>query len=126
MYDTGAFLKLLNETLWYIIYTHKYYIYTCSSNPNVTRRFFVNKLYAGCPGDLGWMVIIDTGKPGPCPMDKLKPWPVFLYSKHPTVSSYGDLGKRLFTGQIFVFILTNIRSRISACCEIQCILIKYS
>lgn len=44
------------------------------------RRFFVNKSYAGCPGDLGWLDVADVGTSGPCDMDKHAALPQFLYS----------------------------------------------
>ena len=48
------------------------------------RRFFINKLYAGCPGDVGWMVI---GGPG-CDWEKNFGNHAILYSKLSTATKW--------------------------------------
>ena len=62
---------------------------------DLIRRFYVNKAHKGCPGDIGWMIVVD-GAGNACPQDRQRPWPVFLYSKHPSVASYANLGEIIF------------------------------
>ncbi|XP_056014668.1 uncharacterized protein LOC125677748 isoform X3 [Ostrea edulis] len=57
------------------------------SNP-VKRHFFVNKRYAGCPNDVGWLVVID--KTDVCSWSKKGTIPVFLYSNGPQAVNWNQ------------------------------------
>lgn len=50
-----------------------------SDESRVTRHFFINKSYAGCPKDIGWFVVVD--KRDVCAWARQGNVPVFLYNK---------------------------------------------
>ena len=73
------------------------------------RRFFINKSYGGCPKDLGYMVVINSGtqEGKGCLWDSHATYPQFLYSKI-TSADYWD--RRMFGTADFmaIFIKTSI------------------
>ncbi|XP_071785937.1 uncharacterized protein [Asterias amurensis] len=49
------------------------------SSGSARRRFFINKIYNGCPLDYGWMVVLDSD--GVCQWERsFRSYPVLLYS----------------------------------------------
>ncbi|KAK3102210.1 hypothetical protein FSP39_009614, partial [Pinctada imbricata] len=48
----------------------------------VVRRFFINRRYAGCAGDNGWLVVTDANKPTKCDVDKVTVATVFYSTKN--------------------------------------------
>ncbi|XP_056014658.1 uncharacterized protein LOC130052762 [Ostrea edulis] len=57
----------------------------------VTRHFFINKSYAGCPKDIGWFVVVD--KRDVCAWARQGNAPVFLYNKSSKAANWNrDIG----------------------------------
>ena len=79
---------------------HNYF--SIEGDPGNGRRFFINKAYGGCPGDVGWMVI---GGP-PCDWEKHFGNKAILYSKLSTATKwqtppdYGELTQKLDSKQV--------------------------
>ncbi|XP_059154526.1 uncharacterized protein LOC131940008 [Physella acuta] len=48
--------------------------------PELTRTFFINSNYNGCPEDKGWFVAVDRTN-GICPWEQSRTFPVFKYSR---------------------------------------------
>ncbi|KAL5007023.1 hypothetical protein ScPMuIL_015829 [Solemya velum] len=55
---------------------------------DMTRRFFINKQYGGCPNDLGWMSLLDPGKGHGCDWDTQDSYPAFLHSTDNTAVNW--------------------------------------
>ncbi|XP_060568500.1 uncharacterized protein LOC132727111 isoform X1 [Ruditapes philippinarum] len=64
-----------------------------NDNNRQDRRFFINKLYAGCPKDLGYLVVINSETLAVCSLDNHATYPQFLYSK---VTSVDYWDRRMF------------------------------
>ena len=71
------------------------------------RRFFINKSYAGCPKDLGYMVVINSKTPAVCLWDNHATYPQFLYSK---ITSADFWDRRMFgtADYMAIFIKTSV------------------
>lgn len=53
-----------------------------------SRRFFINKSYGGCAGDVGWLAVVDDiGSREPCPWENYTT-PAILYSGNTTVVTW--------------------------------------
>ncbi|XP_059149557.1 uncharacterized protein LOC131936540 [Physella acuta] len=48
-------------------------------NDTVSRTFYINRNYGGCPADAGWFVVIDRAN-GKCGWEKFTTFPVFKYA----------------------------------------------
>ncbi|XP_046369599.2 sushi, von Willebrand factor type A, EGF and pentraxin domain-containing protein 1-like [Haliotis rufescens] len=53
------------------------------------RRFYINNLFNGCPGDIGWMLIKDKAINSPCDWEKTTT-PTILFSKASTATLSTD------------------------------------
>ncbi|KAK7482378.1 hypothetical protein BaRGS_00026397, partial [Batillaria attramentaria] len=56
------------------------------SSPRISRSFFINRNYNGCPGDRGWLVVVDYA-PDVCSWGQGSPTPIILYSRLSTEST---------------------------------------
>ncbi|CAC5400543.1 Fibropellin-3,Delta-like protein 4,Adhesive plaque matrix protein 2,Protein jagged-1b,Delta and Notch-like epidermal growth factor-related receptor,Sushi, von Willebrand factor type A, EGF and pentraxin domain-containing protein 1,Neurogenic locus notch homolog protein 1,Delta-like protein D [Mytilus coruscus] len=69
--------------------------FSMDGDQTVDRHFYISSNYDGCPGDLFWMVVIDTADANyrPCAYDKLpgKEYPYILYApdQHKTTLNNG-------------------------------------
>lgn len=59
------------------------------------RNFYINKIYAGCTGDSGWLVVKDANLSNPCAWEKQTTYPQFLYSQQRQVSKWNDMSMKL-------------------------------
>lgn len=77
------------DSSWTDLSTLKHNIFSIvgDARPHLLRRFYVNHVHGGCPGDLGWFVAADAF-PGGCPWEKKVAYPAFLYAKGNTVSTW--------------------------------------
>ncbi|XP_064597573.1 uncharacterized protein LOC135464028 [Liolophura sinensis] len=59
------------------------YFFSVDGHDIVTRRFFINRNYNGCPADCGYLAVVDPdGDPEKiCPWDNLAEKPFFWYGK---------------------------------------------
>ncbi|WAR04188.1 hypothetical protein MAR_019557 [Mya arenaria] len=57
--------------------THNFFSILGADDGRVLRRFFINTLYRGCPGDIGHFAVIEEGV---CSFDKHARFPQFIYS----------------------------------------------
>lgn len=69
--------------------------FTIEGDRTVNRRFFINSLYNGCPGDKGWMVIT-SGPDDTCSWAQYFGVRSILYSNLNTLTNWNDFG---FVGQ---------------------------
>ncbi|XP_059149546.1 uncharacterized protein LOC131936530 [Physella acuta] len=61
--------------------------------PNLSRAFFINNVYGGCPADKGWFVAVDKSETGSCAWEKADRLPVFKYSRQSSPENWntGDV-----------------------------------
>ncbi|XP_059179703.1 uncharacterized protein LOC131958604 [Physella acuta] len=61
--------------------------------PIISRVFFINNVYGGCPGDKGWFVAVDKAETGACAWEKADKLPVFKYSRQSSPENWntGDV-----------------------------------
>lgn len=71
--------RILNSSWRDVTPSTIYNYFSIDGHSNCGRSFFVNKQYNGCPGDTGWMIVLDPG-PLCCPWDDVPNKPQFLYS----------------------------------------------
>lgn len=57
---------------------------------NDARRFHINSEYHGCPGDVGWLTVVDSDPAGRCEWETNRPRPQFLYSKSKTMRNWNS------------------------------------
>ena len=79
----------LTENPWSDMPTQPRNLFTIEEAP-WKRSFFINSVYAGCPGDVGWMVI--TGFP--CDWEKHFGEHSVLYSNLPVRTNWNQYGKQ--------------------------------
>lgn len=99
-----------NRRLMYSTYEdmHKNSVYNYFSIQgyitNDARRFHINSEYHGCPGDVGWLTVVDSDPTGRCGWETDRPRPQFLYSKSKTMRNWnsGDIG---LADMLAIFIL---------------------
>eukprot|EP00058_Branchiostoma_floridae_P014822 XP_002600310.1 hypothetical protein BRAFLDRAFT_66812 [Branchiostoma floridae] len=66
--------------------------FSIEGHPIVLRRFFISKSYKSCPGDMGWMVVVEKGTNAACEWERVpsEVLPGILYSGASTCISWGD------------------------------------
>lgn len=63
-----------------------YRLYTAT----YARRFHINSEYHGCPGDVGWLTVVDSDPTDRCGWETNLPRPQFLYSKSKTMRNWNS------------------------------------
>ena len=56
--------------------------------------------YGGCPEDAGWFVVSDVIGSKPCPWEKSKDYPQFLYTKNGKVEKWSNMSESHENGTI--------------------------
>lgn len=59
-------------------------------SPNIRRRFHINYEYSGCPGDTGWLTVVDSDPTDRCGWETSLPRPQFLFSKSKTARNWNS------------------------------------
>lgn len=76
--------------------------FTLFRESNRWRNFFINKIYAGCPGDSGWLVVKDANLSIACAWENHTTYPQFLYSQQRQYTKWNDMSmKPLFLETLF-------------------------
>ena len=85
-------LSRLTQSSWTDMKTQPNNVFSIRGDPGKGRRFFINSVYAGCPKDVGWMVIT---VPSDCDWEKrFRPREnVILYSKLSGLTNFNQYGE---------------------------------
>jgi len=75
-------------------HTKNYFGISGEHGGTTLRRFYINKLYHGCPDDVGWFAAIDTLKVA-CSWETFPNYPKFLYAAKDVETNWttGDVGQ---------------------------------
>ena len=66
------------------------------------RRFYMSKRHYGCPGDMGWWMVVDNiNRPLYCQYEKNIPYPTFLYIAGPIAAIWESTG--IIFHYLFIF-----------------------
>ncbi|XP_061165137.1 uncharacterized protein LOC133174112 [Saccostrea echinata] len=69
----------------------------------IIRRFHINSKYDGCPGDIGWLTVVDSDPIHRCSWESSLPFPQMLYAKGKVRNwNSGDIG-HADTMAIYIF-----------------------
>ncbi|XP_022321224.1 uncharacterized protein LOC111123273 isoform X1 [Crassostrea virginica] len=69
----------------------RYNYFSIDKETRYSRHFFINMKYGGCPEDAGWFVVADVINSKPCPWEKFKKYPQFLYTKNRKVGKWSNM-----------------------------------
>ena len=85
-------LSRLTQSSWTDMKTQPNNVFSIRGDPGNGRHFFINSVYAGCPKDVGWIVIT---VPPDCDWEKrFRPGEnVILYSKLSGLTNWNQYGE---------------------------------
>ncbi|GFR70917.1 hypothetical protein ElyMa_002084200 [Elysia marginata] len=73
--------------------SHNFFSLAGEARATHKRRFFINHVYGGCPGDKGWFFAGET-LPGGCDFEKTLAMPIYQYASGDTVALMTSSDKR--------------------------------
>ncbi|XP_071127409.1 uncharacterized protein [Mytilus edulis] len=103
--------RILSSTFNDLTQSSTVNFFSLNGDQTVDRHFYISNIYSGCPGDLFWMVVIDTADANyrPCDYDKLpgKEYPYILYAPNQHKTTLND-GTYAVAEKMVISILTFI------------------
>lgn len=84
---------MLSNSSWSDLKTSSYNFFNVEGEHITVRRFYMSKRHYGCPGDMGWWMVVDNiNRPLYCQYEKNIPYPTFLYIAGPIAAIWESTG----------------------------------